>query len=414
MISFNLLIDILRSVRDSLLAYKLRSALTLLGVIIGVTVVVTVSSILTSLYASVARSIEDFSPNVVYFTKQNRWGPQFGEPTAEERARKDFTYENVLAVAALSSPLAVSPQKLRGFFGPIADQPRMSANGREAINPLVFGVWENYPDVVTVKIAAGRFFSETERRSRSKVIVIGAGLAKQLFQTTSPLEEEVKLDGVNYRVVGLLEDEGAEPGDRTAYIPYETLSQQFPGIKETILVVRSTPEKVDDVINEVTYTLRTQRNVPVEAPNNFGVTKAEAIFEIVNQVLTGIAAIVIPIALAGLLVGGVGVMNIMIVSVTERTSEIGIRRALGARKFDVLAQFLLEAVSLTSVGGVVGIGVGFLLALITSRILNFSLTVPMWAVVTGLVTSAAVGVIAGMYPAIRAARLDPVEAIRGV
>ncbi|MFN7930636.1 MAG: ABC transporter permease [Blastocatellia bacterium] len=408
-----LLKDIFLTVRDSLLAYKLRSALTLLGVIIGVTVVVTVSSILTSLYASVARSIESFSPNVVYFTKQDKWGPQFGEPSAEERARKDISYESVLAVAALSSPVAVSPQKLRGFFGPIADQPKMNTRGREAINPLIFGVWENYPDVVTVKVVNGRFFTETERKGKAHVIVIGAGLAKQLFQTNDPIDEDLKLDGVNYRVVGVLEDEGTEPADRTAYIPYETLAQQFPNIKETIIVVRTTPDQVDDVINDVTFALRTQRNVPVDAPNNFGVTKAEAIFEIVNQVLTGVAAIVIPIALAGLLVGGVGVMNIMIVSVTERTSEIGVRRALGARRRDVLLQFLLEAMMLTTMGGLIGIGVGFLFAFIASLLLNFSLTVPLWAVVTGLLTSASVGLIAGMYPALRAARLDPVEAIRG-
>lgn len=409
-----LLKDIMLTVRDSLLAYKLRSALTLLGVIIGVTVVVTVSSILTSLYASVARSIDNFSPNVVYFTKQDKWGPQFGEPTAEERARKDFTYEDIVAVAALPSPLAVSPQKLRGFFGPIADQPKMTAKGREGINPLVFGVWENYPEVVTVNLESGRFFTETERKGKAHVIVIGAGLAKQLFTTTNPLEEIVKLDGINYRIIGVLKDEGEEPGDRTVYTPYETLSQEYPKIKETIIVVRNAPGKVDEVINDVTYTLRTQRNVPVEAPNNFGVTKAEAIFEIVNQVLTGIAAIVIPIALAGLLVGGVGVMNIMIVSVTERTSEIGVRRAMGARKRDVLTQFLIEAMMLTTIGGLIGIVVGFLFAFIASLALNFSFTVPLWSVVTGLVTSASVGLIAGMYPAIRAARLDPVEAIRGV
>ncbi len=408
-----LLKDIFLTVRDSLLAYKLRSALTLLGVIIGVTVVVTVSSILTSLYSSVARSIDTFSPNVVYFTKQDKWGPQFGEPTAEERARKDFTYESILAVAALPSPLAVSPQKLRGFYGPIADQPKLTARGREAINPLVFGVWENYPDVVMVNVESGRFFTETERKSKAHVVVIAASIANQLFQTTNPLGEELRLDGINYRVVGVLKEDGGEPADRTVYAPYETITQEYPKIKETIIVVHMTPDKVDEVINDVTYTLRTQRNVPVEAPNNFGVTKAEAIFAIVNQVLTGVAAIVIPIALAGLLVGGVGVMNFMIVSVTERTSEIGVRRAMGARKRDVLAQFLIEAMTLTSIGGLIGIAVGFLFAFIASLILNFSFIVPLWAVVTGLLTSASVGLIAGMYPAIRAARLDPVEAIRG-
>ena len=228
-----LLKDIFLTVRDSLLAYKLRSALTLLGVIIGVTVVVTVSSILTSLYASVARSIDTFAPNVVYFTKQDKWGPQFGEPSAEERARKDFTYETILAVAALPSPVAVSPQKLRGFFGPIADQPKLTARGREAINPLVMGVWENYPDVVTVELAAGRFFTESERKSKAHVIVIANTIAQQLFQMTNPLEQELRLDGINYRVVGVLKDDGGEPNDRLAYAPYETLAQEYPKIKES-------------------------------------------------------------------------------------------------------------------------------------------------------------------------------------
>lgn len=409
-----LLKDIVFTVRDSLLAHKLRSSLTLLGVIIGVTVVVLVGSILASLSASITNEVQSFSPNVIYFTKEEKIGPQFRTPTPEERARKDISYECVQAVAALDSPLAVSPQKVRGSYGPTADQPKMSARGREAINPLILGVWENYPEVVAVDLAAGRFFSETERRSRAKVIVIGYSIATQLFQTVDPIEQELRLDGSLYRVVGVLKDDGDEFGGKICYVPYDTVASEYPDNEANIIVVRAPAGREDEVVTEVTYTLRRLRNVPVEAPNNFGVNRAEQVFEAIQAILAGIAVIIVPVALAGLVVGGVGVMNIMIVTVTERTAEIGVRRAIGARRRDVLAQFLVEAVILTSIGGLLGILVGLLLAWLASLALGFPLSIPAWAVVTGLLTSAAVGLFAGVYPAIRAARLDPVVAIRGV
>lgn len=413
MMKKQLLKDIILTVWDSLLAHKLRSALTLLGVIIGVTVVVLVGSILASLSAAINDNVRSFSPDVIYFTKEEKIGPQFGTPTAEERARKEISYECVQAVAALDSPVAVSPQKVRGSYGPSADQPKMTARGRDAINPLILGVWDNYPEVVVIDLAQGRFFNEAERKGRAKVLVVGWAVAVQLFQTTDPIGQEVRLDGSIYRVIGVLKDDGDEFSGKICYAPYETVATQYPNIEANIIVVRAPPGREDEVINDVTYTLRRLRNVPVEAPNNFGVNRAEQVFEAIQGILAGIAAIIAPIALAGLLVGGVGVMNIMIVSVTERTAEIGVRRAVGARRRDVLAQFLTEAVMLTSIGGLLGILLGLALAYVTTLLLKFPLSVPAWAVATGLLTSAVVGLCAGVYPAVRAARLDPVVAIRG-
>jgi len=415
-----LLRDTVTTVIDSLRAHKLRSALTLIGVVIGTSVVVMVGAVLTGLSERVAQISEKSAPNAVYFTREERIGPSFKQPTAEERQRKELTYEDALAIAALDKPLAVSPQKIRGSYGPTANKPTMTFGGREAINPLVLGVWENFPDIVSVNVDQGRFFTRTERENRDEVCVIGFGIARQLFEDSNPLGQNVRIDGKIFKVVGVLEQASGEGvigsddlDERIVYAPFETIARQYPEIKGVAIVVRAPAGKVDEVIDQATTTLRIRRNVPADKENNFGVNRAEAVFEIVQQIIVGLAAIVVPIALAGLVVGGVGVMNIMLVTVAERAPEIGIRRALGARKRDVLMQFLIEAITLTGLGGIIGIAVGFIFAFAIQFIVNFPAAVPMWAIVVGFLTSAAVGLVAGMWPAIRAARLDPVEAIRG-
>ncbi len=416
-----LITDIILTVLDSLRSHKLRSALTLTGVIIGTAVVVMVGAVLTGLSARVAAITENSAPNVIYFTKEERIGPSFKQPTAEERARKELAYEDAVAVAALDKPLGVSPQKIRGSYGPSADKAKVTARGREAINPLILGVWENFPDIVSVRVGSGRFFTQAERNNRASVVVIGSGIARQLFEATDPLDQNVRIDGKVFRVIGVLTASSGEGvigsddlDERIVYAPFETIAAMYPEIKGAAIVVRAPAGRVDDVIEQVTVTLRLRRNVPAEAPNNFGVNRAEQVFDAINQILIGLAAIVVPVALAGLLVGGVGVMNIMLVSVTERTSEIGIRRALGATRRDVLTQFLIEAATLTGVGGLIGIAIGFLFAFVLETFISFPAAVPLWAVVIGLFASISVGIIAGMWPAVRAARLDPVNAIRGV
>ncbi len=404
---------------DSIRGNKLRSGLTLTGVIIGTAVVALVGAVLTGLSQRVQETSEKSAPNVIYFTKQARIGPSLQQPTAEERQRKDFTLSDAIAVSELSSPQAVSPQKVRGSYGPSADIPKVTARSREGINPLILGVWENYPDVINVPIEKGRFFNETERRGRASVVVIGHGIAKQVFEELDPVGDDVKIDGRLFRIIGVLAKstgEGVigsdEIDERSVYMPFETSEKFYPEVEETLIVVRAPNGRVDEVTDEVTSLLRQRRGLKLSDANNFGVNRSEQIFQLVDDVITGLGVIVVPIALASLFVGGVGVMNIMLVSVKERTAEIGIRRALGATRIDILTQFLLEAIALTALGGLSGIAAGLFLAFAVRTIVSFPAAVPFWAIAAGFGASVMVGLIAGFYPALQASRLDPVEAMR--
>lgn len=417
--NFQRIRDTWQAVVDSIHANKLRAALTLTGVIVGTAVVALVGAVLTGLSQRVQEVSDKSAPNVIYFTKQPRIGPSLQELTAEERQRKDFTLADAVAVSELSSPQVVSPQKVRGSYGPSADLPKLTALSRDAINPLILGVWENYPQLLNVPIDRGRFFTETERRGRASVAVIGSAIAKQVFQEDDPVGEDVKIDGKLFRVIGVLGQssvEGVIGSDeldgRTVYIPFETAEKFYPEIEETLIAVRAPNGKVDEVTDDVTYLLRKRRGLKSTDPNNFGVNRSEQVFELVNDIINGLGVIVVPIALASLFVGGVGVMNVMLVAVKERTVEIGIKRAVGATRRMILAQFLLEAITLTGLGGLVGIAVGLILAFAVRQIVSFPAAVPVWAIAAGFGASVLVGVIAGFYPAYRASRLDPVEAIR--
>jgi len=411
--------DTWQTVIDSIRGNKLRSALTLTGVIVGTAVVALVGAVLTGLSQRVQEASEKSAPNVIYFTKQARIGPSLQQPTAEERQRKDFTLEDAIAVSQLSSPQAVSPQKVRGSYGPSADIPKVTARSREGINPLILGVWENYPSVINVSIEKGRFFTETERRARASVAVIGFGIAKQIFEDLEPVGEDIKIDGKLFRVIGVLGQstgEGVigsdELDERTIYIPFETSEKFYPEIEETLIAVRAPNGRVDEVTDEVTFLLRQRRGLKSSDANNFGVNRSEQVFELVDDVISGLGVVVVPIALASLFVGGVGVMNIMLVSVKERTAEIGIRRALGATRSGILSQFLIEAMTLTGLGGIIGIAVGLVLAFAVRAIISFPAAVPFWAIAAGFGASVMVGLAAGFYPALKASRLDPAEAMR--
>lgn len=403
---------------DTLRTHKIRSALTMLGVIGGTMTVIAISSFLTGLKESVLEQTKKFGPDLVYVTKYDQIGMRFSRPSQAERARKNITIEDVRAVADLPSVLGVSPNVFVGSMSPLATPIPVKHRGVEANGPIVFGVSSNYDKLRDVYLREGRFFTEMEEVHRAQVTVIGNSIAETLFGALDPLERELEIEGKIYRVVGVM---AKAPGlfggdafeDRQLLVPFETIKRDHPEIEEISMMVRANPGQFGLMTDQITELMRRRRGVPSHKPNDFGVSTPGSIFEAISQVASMATMIVFPLSAAGLLVGGIGVMNIMLVSVTERTKEIGVRRAIGARKSDIIWQFLTEAITLTAVGGLIGIFAGWLISLALRQLApTLPSIIPLWAVLLGFIVSCSVGLVFGMWPAVKAARLDPIEALR--
>ncbi len=404
---------------DTLRTHKVRSALTMLGVIGGTMTVIAISSFLTGLRQFVLDQTERFGPDLVFVTKFDSIGIRFSRPSQSERTRKELTVEDAEAISQLPSVMEASPQLIVGSFAPSATQPVIKYRGVEANRPMIFGVWSNYDQVRNVYIKRGRFFTDIEQQRRAQVTIIGSSIAETLYAGLDPLEKEIEVEGQIYRVIGVLDKApgglfGGDPvEDRQLLVPFDTLKANHPEIDSITINVRAKPGQYGKMVDELTELLRRRRGVPARKPSDFGLSTPEGIFDALNQIAIVASMIVVPLSAAGLLVGGIGVMNIMLVSVTERTKEIGVRRAIGARKADIIWQFLTEAVTLTGVGGVIGIFVGWLVSLLL-RLLAPTLpsSIPLWAVLLGFFVSCTVGLVFGLWPAVKAARLDPIEALR--
>jgi putative ABC transport system permease protein len=404
---------------DTLRTHKVRSALTMLGVIGGTMTVIAISSFLTGLQAFVLEQTKRFGPDIVFVTKWDNIGIRFSRPSQSERSRKDLTIDDARAIAALPAAESVSPTLIVGSFGPGGNQPVVKSRGIEANRPLIFGVWSNYDVVRNVYIRTGRFFTQSEQDHRSQVAIIGSAIAETLFGALDPLDREMEVDGKAYRVIGVMEKApgglfGGDPvEDRQLIVPFETLKRDHPEIDDITVNVKARADQFGKLIDQITELMRRRRGVPNDKPNDFGISTPGSIFEVIAQFAAVASFIVFPLSAAGLLVGGIGVMNIMLVSVTERTKEIGVRRAIGARKADIIWQFLTEAITLTAVGGVIGIVVGWLVSLGLHQLApTLPTVIPLWAVLLGFFVSCFVGLVFGLWPAVKAARLDPIEALR--
>ena len=404
---------------DALRTHKVRSALTMLGVIGGTMTVIAISSFLTGMREFVLDQTKRFGPDLAFITKWDNIGIRFSRPSQSERMRKNLTVDDAKAIADLPSVMAVSQSIFVGSFGPGGTQPVIKYRGAEANRPLIFGVSSNYDVVRNVYIDTGRFFTAAEQDHRAQVAVVGYAIADTLFGTLDPLDKEIEVDGKVYRVIGVLEKApgglfGGDPvEDRELIVPFDTLKRDHPEIEDISINARAQPEQFGRMVDQITELMRRRREVPNSKPNDFGISTPGSIFEILAQFAAVASYIVFPLSAAGLLIGGIGVMNIMLVSVTERTKEIGVRRAIGARKSDIIWQFLTEAITLTAVGGMIGIFIGWVVSLGLHRLApTLPSIIPLWAVLLGFFVSCAIGLIFGLWPAVKAARLDPIEALR--
>ena len=394
---------------------KMRSFLTILGVLIGVTAVIGMVSIIQGLNNSMAKQIESLGSNSIWVTRFEV-GIQFGRLPEEIRNRKPITYEDAMAVKELCpSVAAVSPQN----WGPGRKIAKYEKN--EITNFELIGILPSYEEVNNNYIQEGRFITDTDVHYKTRAVVIGKDIQDKLFPHLDPIGKSISLGGSSFApkkfiVIGVMEERPGilgESQNNFILLPYDTYITLYPEEKELLLVAKPrSAELMDKAIDEITEVMRIRRGVPYDKPNDFAVATQEDLMQVYHQVTSAIYLVMVVISSIGLMVGGVGVMNIMLVSVTERTREIGVRKAIGARKKDILWQFLVEAMTLSGTGGILGIIAGLALSQFIGAVTPLASGIPLFWIFLGFSVAVSVGLIFGIYPAYRAARVDPIVSLR--
>lgn len=396
---------------DTVWTNKLRSGLTILGVSVGVVTVMIMVSIIQGLNRSFARQLESIGSNIIYVTK---FDSSFARrPSQEERMRPDLSLAEAEALREeLHSIIAVSPIERT-----LAET--VMYREKQSDTPILIGSTQYYEDTHSQYIERGRFIIESDLQNRANVAVLGKDVVKALFNVDEPIGKRIKIGGRPFTVVGIMGDLGTIFGqsrDNSVFIPLTTFQKYWRDIPYPqmlfVIVVRPTDRsKVPSVIEEMRDILRRKRGLHVGQPDSFFISSQDALLDIYNQ-LTGATYLVLTaISAVALMIGGIGVMNIMLVSVTERTKEIGIRKAIGATQKNILLQFLIEAIVLTGIGGIIGLIFGQITSVLINTFSPLPAYVPAWAIFVGVGVSAAVGIVFGLYPAWKAARLDPIEAL---
>jgi putative ABC transport system permease protein len=414
MMHSNLLKEDMKMALETIRTHKVRSFLTVLGVVIGTMVAIVVASILLGVEKNVQDSLNEFGVDNLFIFKFSP-GFHFGRLSPEERTRKSLTYEDAMAIKdELPAVKNVVVQALP-HIGEGNQPVRTARNKNHELSNIIFrGVTASYSEVVNGKMKEGRFFTDQEDLHRAEIVVIGFDAEKSLFPEEQAEGKQLLVDGNLYTVLGVFEKKKNSMGgggDNEVLIPYRTYHKHYPKDDENFITAMAQPGMKSVAEDEVRGLLRLRRRVPPNKDDNFGISSAEALGNQFRDIMAGIFQLVIGIVSIGLLVGGVGVMNIMLMSVTERTREIGVRKAIGARKRDISFQFITEAMTLTGIGGAMGV----ILSLISSflmQLIHFPSSVPIWAIFLALTVACSVGLFFGIYPAVKAARLDPVIALR--
>jgi putative ABC transport system permease protein len=394
--------------------HKMRSFLTVLGVIIGTGTIIAVGSIIAGLDGAVTSVIRSFGTNTAIIFK---FPVGLHNATADEVRRKAITYDDGLAIASRCPAVEyVSPYLIPNTFGTGPQINIARYKGNELYNADVSGTEESYALSGQAEMAEGRFFTDVENQHRMPVVVVGADVPRALMNGESPIGKWIDVNGHKFEIVGVMKRSAESfPGqdDIRVMLPYFSMHKLFPASKENLLMVTAKPGRLAAAVDEATAVLRIQRHVPPNKPDDFSISTSDQLVEQFHSVTAIVALVMVVMSSVGLLVGGIGVMNIMLVSVTERTREIGIRKAIGARRADIVLQFLTEAVVLTGLGGLIGMTFGWSVSL-ACRLIYPALptAVPLWAAALGVIVSVAIGLFFGIWPANKAARLDPVVALR--
>lgn len=392
--------------------HKLRSFLTMTGVVIGIINIMLISSVISGIDLAVKKEVESFGTRTINIYKFDLgFTDQSGR---EQRTRKPLTLEDSEALARLDSVETSVP-----FLNISAQvgKKRLSDQSGKILNPTT--VYGTSPEVEKSNVDVlieGRWFTKNENETKADVCVIGDQVKENYFSFRNPLGETLDIGGRKFRVIGVLQkrrqflNADADQASNIIYIPIESTKRLKPQVDNLYIQVIAKEGQLIKALDDVRDLLRLRRNTSLSAPDNFSLSTADSLIEKFHEITVGIAAAMVGISSIGLFVGGIGVMNIMLVSVSERTHEIGLRKAIGAKRSDILIQFLVEASTLTGLGGITGLLIGWLLTFLVN--LFMPSYVPLWAPVIGFATSVSIGIVFGLLPAWRAANLDPIEALR--
>jgi putative ABC transport system permease protein len=402
---------------DTLKTNKLRSGLTILGIVIGVTTVIVISSVINGLNKRVNDWITSFGTNVIWVFHM----PMIGvKPTTEMLTRKKLTLDDALALRSLPHVVGSDPEQRHVNETFHVGDVDVKYNGKKISGAFLFGSTAQVQIVSDLVMASGRFWTEDEDARHAHVCLLGSDTAQMLFGDADPIGRQVNVATGLYTVIGVMDKRkqpfgsGKNPADNGIYFPLGTFHNLYPGIRDMFIAIRYDDQRNKALVEEeVREMLRIRRKVRVDKPDDFEMMGPDSLSKLWTQLTGGLVLFMIAVSSVGLMVGGVGVMNIMLVSVTERTREIGVRKAIGATRRTIMTQFTTEAVTLCAVGGAIGILVGAVLTYIVYFLpIGLPASLSTTWVLIGFFASCAIGLLFGIYPAWKAANLDPIEALR--